>query len=258
MLYYQFALPVTLFALGAITASFMGVVAARLHTGQSFLRGRSRCDACGKELSPLQLVPIFSYIGSRGRAMCCGAGISILSPLVEILLGILFVISYLKLGLSVSLLITLVSLALMLALVLYDFAHQILPPVLLIPFVLSSAIAAYVGASSFADLMHTGFIALILAGILAALHFGSRGRAMGLADTPFVLGLAFLVGPLAISGFVYSFWIGAVVGIWLLLGRPKGSRMGVEVPFAPFLAAGFLLAYFTQWNLLLLLAGSLS
>ena len=24
--------------------------------------------------------------------------------------------------------------------------------------------------------------------------------------------------------------------------------MGVEVPFAPFLAAGFLLAYFTQWN----------
>ena len=30
--------------------------------------------------------------------------------------------------------------------------------------------------------------------------------------------------------------------------------MGIEVPFAPFLAAGFLLAYFTQWNILTLLA----
>jgi prepilin signal peptidase PulO-like enzyme (type II secretory pathway) len=30
--------------------------------------------------------------------------------------------------------------------------------------------------------------------------------------------------------------------------------MGVEVPFAPFLAAGFLLAYFTAWNPFTLIA----
>jgi prepilin signal peptidase PulO-like enzyme (type II secretory pathway) len=33
-----------------------------------------------------------------------------------------------------------------------------------------------------------------------------------------------------------------------LVGRPKGHRMGIEVPFVPFLAVGFLLAYFTQWT----------
>ena len=71
---------------------------------------------------------------------------------------------------------------------------------------------------------------------------------MGLADTPLVFGLALLVGSAALSGFVFSFWIGAVIGILILLRRPAGTRMGVEVPFAPFLAAGFLLAYFTQWN----------
>jgi prepilin signal peptidase PulO-like enzyme (type II secretory pathway) len=78
---------------------------------------------------------------------------------------------------------------------------------------------------------------------------------MGLADSPLSFGLSLLVGPVALTGFVFSFWIGAVVGIVLLLQRPVGSRMGVEVPFAPFLAAGFLLAYFTQWNLFTLIMG---
>ena len=71
---------------------------------------------------------------------------------------------------------------------------------------------------------------------------------MGFADAPFALGLALLTGTGAFPGFIFSFWIGAVVGIVLLAKRPRGSRMGVEVPFAPFLATGFLLAYFTQWN----------
>ena len=34
----------------------------------------------------------------------------------------------------------------------------------------------------------------------------------------------------------------------LLFLRRGGPRMGVEVPFVPFLALGFLLAYFIQWN----------
>ena len=71
---------------------------------------------------------------------------------------------------------------------------------------------------------------------------------MGLADAPLSFGLAILVGPIAFSGFIFSFWIGAILGIAMLLRRPAGSRMGIEVPFAPYLAAGFLLAYFTQWN----------
>ena len=130
---------VALFALGAIVASFIGVLVVRLNTGESFLAGRSRCDACARPLSPLALVPIVSYLLSRGRAM-------------------------------------------------------------------------------------------------------------GLADAPLAFGLALLTGPAALSGFVFSFWIGAAIGITILARRPRGSRMGVEVPFAPYLAAGFLLAYFIQWN----------
>jgi leader peptidase (prepilin peptidase) / N-methyltransferase len=77
----------------------------------------------------------------------------------------------------------------------------------------------------------------------------SGGRAMGLGDTPVALGLSLLVGPEAVlPGVLFSFWIGALYGIMVLVTTKPGHRMGMEVPFVPFLALGFLLAYFTGWN----------
>lgn len=246
-------IPFFFFALGAVVASFIGVVTVRLYTGQGFVRGRSRCDACNTILSHISLVPIISYFISGGRANCCGARISVLSPITELLLGFLFVLSYLNLGLTLPLAPFLLSVSLLLALVLYDLAHQILPPVLLYTFVVTSALAGFIFQPS-SEFISILYVAMGIGGFLALIHFLSRGRAMGFADAPFAFGLALLVGPYAFTGFIFSFWIGAVVGIALLLTRPVGSRMGVEVPFAPYLAAGFLLAYFTQWNPFLFIA----
>ena len=248
-------LVITLFVLGAVIASFIGVVVARIHTGTSFLTGRSRCDACDAPLTLLSLVPVLSYTVSRGRAQCCGAHISFVAPLSEVLLGWLFVLTYLNIGFSAVLPFMLASLALLLGIVLYDLSHQILPPTLLYLFVAVSAATGFLASpAGFSSVL---LIAASIGGSLAALHFLSRGRAMGLADAPLAFGLALLTGPAALPGFIFSFWIGAVVGIAMLVQRPRGSRIGVEVPFAPFLAAGFLLAYFTQWNPLILIAASL-
>lgn len=241
-------LSVLFFGLGAVIASFIGVVAARLHTGSSILTGRSRCDACNAELSPFALVPIVSYLASGGRALCCGARVAPVAPAAEFLLGILFVLAYLKLGVSAALAWALVALALLLALVLYDLAHQILPPLLLAAFVAFAAASGLAAAPSLAAFADTFLAAFLIAASLALIHVLSRGRAMGFSDAPLSFGLALFAGPVALPGFVFSFWIGALIGIVLLLKRPPGSRMGGEVPFAPFLAAGFLLAYFTQWN----------
>lgn len=246
-----------MFALGAITASFVGVLAARLNTGQSFLAGRSRCDACGAPLAPRALVPVISYFVVRGRARCCGACLSISSPLTELLLGGLFVLAYVNIGFTSALPFMLGSLALLLALVLYDLAHRILPPALLAVFVVVSAVTGLSLSPSLDVFYSNAFVAFLIAASLALIHYFSRGRAMGLADTPLSFGLALLVGQAALPGFVFSFWIGALVGIVLLFRRPVGSRMGGEVPFAPFLAAGFLLAYFTQWNPFIFVAASL-
>ena len=248
-------LSIMFFTLGAIIASFIGVVVARLNTGESILTGRSRCDACAEMLPPHALVPVLSYFVSGGRAHCCGARISAYAPFTELLLGGLFVLAYLMLGLVMTLPFILLSLAVLLALVLYDLLHQILPFPLLIVFIVSAAVTGFLSEHSLASFSNTLLAAFLMAASLALIHFISGGRAMGLADTPLVFGLALLVGPAAFPGFVFSFWIGAVIGIVILARRPRGSRMGVEVPFAPYLAAGFLLAYFTQWNPFTLIIG---
>lgn len=252
----EMLLAVFFFILGAIAASFAGVVAARSHTGESFLAGRSRCDACGALLAPAALVPMFSYLAARGRARCCGARLSLISPASELSLGVFFALAYAKLGLTIALPFILLALVFLTALVLYDLAHQILPTVLLIPFVLAAFAAGYLSAPSLGAFVFLLFAALLISASLMLIHIFSRGRAMGFADAPLAFGLALLSGPasLAGSGFIYAFWIGAAVGIVLLARRPRGSRMGIEVPFAPYLAAGFLVAYFTQWNLLAFLA----
>ena len=251
---FMLLISIALFIFGAIIASFVGVIVARLNTSQGFIAGRSRCDACNAPLASRELVPIVSYVISCGHARCCNARLSLCAPLAEFTLGGLFVLSYLKIGFTVALCGMLFSLSILLALVLYDLAHQILPLALLAPFVAVSAATSFLLAQSLAIFYNFLFIAFLIALFLALIHFLSHGRAMGLADTPFAFGLALLVGSSALAGFVFSFWIGAVIGIALLARRPQGFRMGIEVPFAPFLAAGFLLAYFTQWNPFILAA----
>jgi len=247
-------LTIIFFILGAIIASFVGVVVVRLNTGHSIVSGRSRCDACGTILAPFTLVPVISFFVSGGRARCCGARISLYAPLTELILGGLFVLAYVKLGLGLALPLLMVALSLLLGLVLYDLMHQILPPVLLYSFVAVALAFRYVMAADLSEFV----VAFLWAGgitvFFVAMHVLSRGRAMGLGDAPLSFGLAMLVGAeYALTGLAFSFWIGAIVGITILLQRPKGSRMGVEVPFAPYLAAGFLLAYFIQCNLFALM-----
>jgi leader peptidase (prepilin peptidase)/N-methyltransferase len=75
--------PVALATLGAILGSFLASVALRWPAGQSALSGRSMCDGCGRQLSAVDLVPLLSFVGLRGRARCCGATIPALHWQVE-------------------------------------------------------------------------------------------------------------------------------------------------------------------------------
>ncbi|HVW82493.1 MAG TPA: prepilin peptidase [Candidatus Paceibacterota bacterium] len=236
------------FCLGALLASFAGLLAARLYTGEPIAAGRSRCDACGAALSAPALVPLAGWALSAGRARCCGARISAASAVGELALGTLFLFSYLKLGLSWPLTLLLPALVLLYALVRYDLAHQILPPVLLAPLGALSLGYAALAAPSAAAFLSALIVAAAEGVLLLALSLLSRGRLMGLADAPLIAALALVAAPRALAGFAFSFWIGALIGIILVLAGRGRVRMKSEVPLAPFLAAGFLLAYFIPWD----------
>lgn len=251
------SLPLLVFfaALGAVVGSFAGVVAERMHTGESWVRGRSRCNSCAEELRPVDLVPVLSWMTSLGRCRFCKAKVPSLYTVTEGVLGFLFALAYVKIGLELSLLFFLAALSVLAVIVLYDLRHTIVPGSASLSLLMVSLGYLLTSASSMNDVG----VACIMAGLIAlaffALYFFSGGRAMGLGDAPIALALSVLIAPHAVSGLLFSFWIGAIVGIAILVTRPKGHRMGIEVPFVPFMAAGFLLAFFTQWNPLGLVIG---
>lgn len=235
--------------LGAILASFIGVLVERLHTGESWIQDRSKCNSCSTTLGLLDLVPVASWLSTYGRCGHCGVRLPLMYVVSELVLGALFIASYYTLGLGLALGFFLVALCILLFVVLYDLRHTIVPTQAAALFVLASAAFAY--SISF-DSTEFG-ITLICAGIIGLVFFLmyalSRGRMMGLGDSPIALGLSLLVGfGASFAGLIFSFWIGALYGICVLVMRRGGPRMGIEVPFVPFLAAGYLLAYFTQWN----------
>ncbi len=233
---------------GAIFGSFAGVIAERLNTGQSFTSGRSRCNSCARALGPADLVPVLSWLASLGRCRSCEARVPMAYALLELALGALFALAYAKVGLTIALAPLLLALFILAVIIVYDIRHTIVPPVL--SFLLFVASLAYAYLSS-AGMAAFG-LALMVAGIIAAffflLHVGSGGRAMGLGDAPIALSVSLIAAGNALAGLLFSFWIGALYGVLILVLRRGGPKMGIEVPFVPFLAAGFLLAYFTGWN----------
>jgi leader peptidase (prepilin peptidase) / N-methyltransferase len=59
------------------------VVVYRWPRGESVVRPRSRCPRCERVLSPLDLVPVLSWLVLRGRCRSCGSAVSKRYPLVE-------------------------------------------------------------------------------------------------------------------------------------------------------------------------------
>tara|TARA_R110000824_G_scaffold401771_1_gene615687 strand:- start:371224 stop:371985 length:762 start_codon:yes stop_codon:yes gene_type:complete len=238
--------------LGAVLASFVGVLAERINTGASWANDRSRCDSCSETLTARDLLPVLSWLLSLGRCRHCGSRVPLRHAVVEGATALAFFWAFYQFGITVHLGVFLVALLALLFVVLYDLRHTI---VLMVPmglFVLSALVFRVLETP---DSQGVG-LSLLLAGVCGsfflAFHILSRGRAMGLGDAPMALGLSLLVGPaVVLPGVLFSFWIGALYGIAVLVSTPRGHRMGIEVPFVPFLALGFLLAYFTGWNPLL-------
>lgn len=87
---------ISLFWLGASLASFIGVVTDRWFEAcwKDIIAGRSRCLVCQKILPLYQILPLVSWIKSRGKCFYCQIPISPVYPLTELGLGACFLILY--------------------------------------------------------------------------------------------------------------------------------------------------------------------
>ena len=86
----EVAIVVFAILLGAQIGSFLNVVMWRVPRGESVVRPRSHCRSCGRDIAPIDLVPVLSWVWLRARCRYCGASISVRYPLVELATALLF------------------------------------------------------------------------------------------------------------------------------------------------------------------------
>jgi prepilin signal peptidase PulO-like enzyme (type II secretory pathway) len=80
--------------LGSCFASFLNVVAWRVPRGRSIL-GSSHCPHCDRQLALKDNVPIFGWLNNDGKCRNCRAPIAVRYLIVELLLGVIFLLLFL-------------------------------------------------------------------------------------------------------------------------------------------------------------------
>ena len=254
-MFYYFAF--VIFVVGTIIGSFLNVVALRLNTGKGLL-GRSFCMSCGKTIKSYDLFPILSFLCLGGKSRCCKTKISAQYPLVEFITGIVFLSIFLKFY-DLAYIPVLVptfwysAFCILIVITIYDVKHQIIPDFLSYTFAFLSFIY-FIGDKNLVSIFSFPEILNLLAGpiifgVFSLIWFVSKGRWIGFGDGKLALGMGFALGlSQALSAIAFAFWIGAIWSIFILIFQKLGfarSKFNFKsaVPFAPFMIAGFFLAF---------------
>ena len=86
-------LVITFFVIGICIGSFLNVIIIRLPVYQSILFTRSKCPICKFEIKWFDNIPILSWFLLLGKCRNCKKNISISYPLIELITGIIFVLT---------------------------------------------------------------------------------------------------------------------------------------------------------------------
>ena len=243
--------------LGLLIGSFLNVVIHRVPEGQSILRPRSACPACGAQIRPRDNIPVLSWLLLRARCRDCGEPISVRYPLVEGSTGVLWaVLGWWAMGSAapdsdvalalLPLLLVLVSAGV--ALTMIDLDHHRLPNAIVLP-LYPVTIAGLLLAGLLTGRwpwLAAGAGALVWLVVVGLPWLVSGGRGMGFGDVKLAPVLGVTLGWWALSsavvGLFLAFGLGAVVGISLMAARRAGRK--TALPFGPFLLLGALLGLF--------------
>jgi leader peptidase (prepilin peptidase)/N-methyltransferase len=221
---------------GLVIGSFLNVCIVRLPAEQSVVSPPSRCPRCGRPVQWMENIPVFSWLLLGGKCRGCKLPISIMYPLVELTVGLLWAAAALRYGLNVQGLTAALFGTLLLGIALTDAREYIIPNEftwggLIIGLILSAAgglhalLMALLGAA-------VGFAILWLVGLVGKLAF--KEEAMGGGDIKM---MAMVGAFLGWQGVLLTIFLGAVFGTAIFLPLALVGKKKL-VPFGVFLAVG--------------------
>ncbi len=215
---------------------------------------RSRCLSCGHDLRWYDLLPVVSWLVTRGRCRYCRAPIGWMELGLELVMVGLFVAVawYGMTTFTAPLVITKVVIALtglsyLAFLFVYDKRWFLLPDVANWPFVMLGVLFA--GIHAVTGQLPGGVLGLvaaviILSGVYALLYIVSSGRWIGFGDVKLTLGLSLFLMDWRLA-FLALFLANLLGTLLVLPGMIRGTvQRGARIPFGPLLIIGFLISWF--------------
>lgn len=280
-MFYQLTITLFSFLLGAGLGSFVNMAVYRIRKNQNFF-GRSYCDFCKKELSPKVLIPIFSFIFSKGKTNCCNKKLNIQYPLIEFIMGIIFTVlaniylvnfttnsllEFIYYGI-LTVILTLVFIydlkyyeipifPILVGYIIY-FTHSFVSFFLFIQTMQSQIISGFYGKyflqAGMLNIYKSWFLQNEIFNISAAIFtlffflfifFITKKQGLGFGDVYTAPLLSLIAGVSGTGIFlISSFTTGAVFGILLIVF--KGKNLKSKVPLGPFLIIGLIIALTTK------------
>ena len=254
------------FIIGTLFGSFLNVVIHRVPLGKSIVFPNSSCPKCENKIKPYDNIPILSWLFLRGKCRNCENPISARYPAVEMLVGVIFLITFWQIGLSVFLPIALIFVTVVISLIFIDAEHMILPDVITFPLlgfallvrliypILFNDTANFQDITAYPLTMMDGqpmWLISIVGAILGGLVGGGslwlvgeiwkrlRGvDAMGLGDVKMMFGVGALLGwRLTLLSIFLGALTGAIAGI-ALIAKQKDKNFQAQIPFGIFLGIG--------------------
>jgi len=241
--------------LGLAFGSFLNVCISRLPQHKSVVTPRSRCPQCGTAIRASDNIPLLSWAVLRGRCRGCRRSIAWRYPAVEFGTAALFLLAYLRFGLTLMGIAMMVLTFLLLGLAAMDAETMRLPDAFTLPGILLGIVfAGLLPAPTFPDhLAHAGLAALcaVLAGLVILtirwVYFLWRGvEGMGMGDAKLLAMIAAWLGPgLTLVTLFLGALSASVVGLlWIAIARRQESPMTARIPFGSFLCGAALYAIY--------------
>ena len=219
---------------------------------------RSRCLQCGHSLAWYDLVPLVSWLSTRGKCRYCRHKIGWFEPAIELGTAALFgLVSHWwatthvtqPFALFVLWSIVMIGLVILFA---YDLKWFLLPDAVVLPLIVIATIIVAVDITQapdkFAALADIGYSLVIMSGIYAVVYYYSRWRYgeentwIGFGDVKLGVILGLLLGQWELA-FLALFLANSIGLIAVAPSLMKGKTgLKTRVPFGPLLISGFLIA----------------
>lgn len=241
MQYYQ---PIVVILFGLIFGSFLNVLIYRLPRRIQFAKGRSACPGCGAIIKWYQNIPLLSFLMLRGKCASCGARISFVYPLVELLNGLAYSYFFQTYGWSLHFGVFSFLASALIVIFFIDLEHQIIPDLITLPgMIIGLAVALVPGGIGIVPALiglAVGGGSLYLIALLGDWLFKKESMGGGDIKMAAMLG-AFLGWQKVLFIFMASAVIGLIVSLALMAVSAKLRKTRL-VPFGPFIAVAAITA----------------